>query len=312
MKLKQDLIKDQIKIAKAIDEDIIEYQSLNVVCAYQKTHERIETFSKHQFFKRYFYRIASVLLIPLLLSTGTFSYLYFQQLFSEKEIAFHKVSSAPGLITQLELPDKSKVWLNSGSTLRYPSSFEKDERTVYLEGEGYFEVESDEKNPFYVNIGEYCKVRAYGTKFNVNSYGDDLFSEVVLESGKISFLINNKEVQLEPGEIATYDEESKKVLVKKILTDEKTAWRNGKLIFRNTSLKEVIRSLSRRYNVDIVLHEESTTAYKFRASFSNETISQILNYLKLAAPIEWSFNKVEQNDDSSFVRERIDLWLKDK
>lgn len=303
-------IKDTIRTAKAIEEDIREYQSYKVMDAYRQTQKRITLSDRKKFVIKYLSRVAVILLLPLLTSTAILSYLFINNSELQEEIAYYSVNSAPGLVTQLELPDRSKVWLNAGSTLRYPSRFDAKKREVYLSGEGYFDVESDQASPFYVIVDERIKVKAYGTKFNVNSYNDDTVFETVLESGKVDVIIGDKPLTLNESESASFNKENNKVSVSKIYTDEKTSWKDGRLIFRNTTLEDVVKKLSRRYNVDIVLHRESTINYRFRASFTNETITQVLNYMKLAAPLEWTFSEPEQLHDSSYERQRIDLWLK--
>ena len=147
-------------------------------------------------------RIAAILLLPFILSTGFLSYLYINRLQKDKHISYLEVVSAPGIVTQMELPDKSKVWLNAGSSLRYPSRFTGDERTVYLSGEGYFEVQSDRLHPFYVSVNEKMKVKAHGTKFNVNAYSDEMWVETTLETGKVDVLIHKQSVLLKPNEQA--------------------------------------------------------------------------------------------------------------
>ena len=106
----------------------------------------------------------------------------------------------------MELPDKSKVWLNAGSSLRYPSRFTGDERTVYLSGEGYFEVQSDRLHPFYVSVNEKMKVKAHGTKFNVKAYANDANITTTLTSGKVEVSTQSRPPQtLKPNEQLTYD-----------------------------------------------------------------------------------------------------------
>src|SRR5699024_8332285 len=94
--------------------------------------------------------------------------------------------AATGAVIRYELPDHSVVWLNSGSTLRYPTVFKKENRNVMLKGEAYFEVQADKERPFYVNTPAGLSVYVYGTKFNVNAYEDDNSIETVLEKGKVN------------------------------------------------------------------------------------------------------------------------------
>lgn len=303
-------IKENIRIAKAIDEDISAFSTYDVHAAYQKNRKIVSISHKKQSLVRLALRIAAILLLPLLVSTSVLTYLYMDQLRFGKQTSYLEVISAPGTVTRVELPDKSKVCLNAGSTLRYPSRFTGDDREVFLNGEGYFEVQSDKEHPFYVSVGNGIQVKAHGTKFNVNAYSDDPWMEAALESGRIDVLINKLPVQLKPNEQACFNKIEKKVSVASINIDEKISWKDGRLIFRNATLEEVVKQLSRRYNMDIVLHKESKKDYKFRASFTTENITQILNYLRLAAPIEWAIADVKQQQDLSYSRQRIDVWLK--
>lgn len=302
--------KNTIEEIKALTEDILEYQSVDVDKAYSRLNRQMHKKQGRRIFMQTFSRIAAILLLPLLISSVMFSYLYMKQKEQIEQIGYTQVSSAPGTVTRLVLPDQSVAWLNSGSTLSYPAVFSDEAREVKLSGEGYFEVESDPKHPFYVITKEGLKIMAYGTKFNVNAYADETFVETVLEQGKIDVINQNERVQLEPNKLAVYDINTGQFTVSQTNLDEKIGWKDGKLIFRNTPLDEVLKRLSKRYNIDIVLHQKSKKEYKYRATFTTETIEQILNYLKLTAPIEWSVKKPQKNQDDSFVHPRIDVFLK--
>lgn len=303
-------IKEYLLLAKAVNDDICDYNNYNIEDAFMRNQRRIKAFSRRQLFVRYALRIAAVLLIPFIMSTGILSYLYINRLQEDKLISYLEVISAPGIVTQMELPDKSKVWLNAGSSLRYPSRFVGEERNVYLSGEGYFEVQSDKQHPFYVSVNDEVKVKAHGTKFNVNAYNDDGGMEATLESGLIDVIVNKQSLSLKPNEQAYYNKSERRLIIRSVNVDEKIAWKDGRLIFRNTSLDDVVKLLSRRYNMDIVLHKESDIDYKCRASFSSESITQILDYLKLVAPIEWKIAETKQLQDTSYPRQRIDIWLR--
>ena len=95
---------------------------------------------------------------------------------------------------------------------------------------------------------------------------------------------------------------------------EKTAWKDGKIVFRNASLEDVFHQLSRRYNVDIVFHDDYklSDGYRCRVTFTDETIQQIFGYLEIAAPIRWTVSTPVQKNDSTLVRQRVDVWLKKK
>lgn len=306
----QNEIQNDIRKVKALTEDMLEYQSIDVRQAYGRVNGRIRKNPGSYFLMPMISRIAVVLLLPLLISSLVFSYLYVEQRKSLTQVALNQVQSAPGTVTRLVLSDQSVVWLNSGSTLSYPSVFTGKEREVKLVGEGFFEVESDHEHPFYVTTTDGIKVMAYGTRFNVNAYDKEPMVEAVLEKGHIDVIRVDKRVRLEPGKQVAFDRASGTFTLSDINLDEKIGWKDGRLVFRNTPLDVVLERLSKRYNVDIVLHKKGNGAYNYRATFTTETIGQILDYLKLTAPIEWSVQKLKQQDDTSFARERIDVYLR--
>jgi len=303
-------IQEILNKAKAIDDDIREYQSFNTAKAYNLAEQRINKAERNRKITYYLFRVAAILLIPMMISTGILSYLYLNRQETYETFSYLTTEAAPGTVIQIELPDKSKVWLNAGSSLRYPSRFTENERLVFLNGEGYFDVEANPTQPFLVGLDEDIRVKAYGTQFNISSYPEDEHIETTLEEGLVDVLFNKQTVQLRPGEFISYNKEDNNASVREVNTDEKTAWKDGKLIFRNTPINDVAKRLSRRFNVDVIVHNESGKDYKFRATFTNETLVQILSYLKLAEPIEWTITDGEVQDDNTFGRQRIDLWLK--
>ena len=301
-----------VEIAVGIQKKIEEMESLDVHSSYQFTQNKIRKRGRMKKFTTTLYRIAAMLTIPLLISSITFGYMIFNK--NRSDVVFVEVASSPGVVSRFELPDKSIVWLNSNSKLRYPVQFTDGKREVEIYGEGFFEVSSDRENPFYVITMSGIKVMAYGTRFNINSYEN--ITEAFLVEGKIDLL--NKSGLLKkilPGEEVCIDDLTGKLEVKKINTVEKSAWKDGKIIFRNMPLNKVFEQLSRRYNVEIVLHDEHNLSENYsprRVTFTNETIQQIMSYLEIAAPIEWKINPTIQNNDSTLAKQRIDVWLKKK
>lgn len=174
----------QIEKIKALSEDMLEYQAIDVHKAWQSMERRAKRKASMRMFSLFFTRAAAILVVPLLISSLFFSYLYYttgRNVKTGASVVFAEISSMPGTITRLVLPDQSVVWLNAGSRLVYPSVFDEKERKVQLFGEGYFEVEADSEHPFSVSTSEGLRVIAYGTKFNVNAYDDEPFIEAVLE-----------------------------------------------------------------------------------------------------------------------------------
>ena len=233
-------------------------------------------------------RYAAFLTIPLFLSSLVLGYLYFSG--TETDEKYAEVVTATGSVIRYELPDHSVVWLNAGSTLRYPTTFKKDNRLVELKGEAYFEVQADKDRPFYVNTPNGLSVYVYGTKFNVAAYEDDNYIETVLEKGKVNVITPDQEtIVLAPGEQLLYDKQSQQLKKNKVDVYGKIAWKDGKLIFRNASLEEIL---------------------KYRATFRTETLSQILDYLARSADLKWKIEEPQQQADDTLSKTkiRVDLY----
>lgn len=292
-----------LRKAQALGDDIKEMESIDVLGAYRQTQVRIKSNRRKNRYNQLM-RYAAFLSIPLLLSSLILGYLYFRGIEDEEQYA--EVTATMGTIIRYELPDHSIVWLNSGSTLRYPTVFKKDNRDVELRGEAYFEVEADHERPFYVNTPNGLSVYVYGTKFNVAAYEDDSFIEAVLEKGKVNVITPNQEtIVLAPGEQLLYDKQTQKSQKNEIDVYGKIAWKDGKLIFRNASLEEIFKRLERHFNVDIQFNNKQAKEYKYRATFRTETLSQILDYLAKSATLKWKIQEPEQQMDGTLSKTKI-------
>lgn len=300
---------DNIRIVLALDTDIKEYQAIDTDAAFDEVWGKVEK-KKHFFHVNSLMRYAAILSIPLLISTMVLGYLYFNK-GGENTMTYAEVFTSPGIITRYELPDKTVVWLNSDSKLRYPSRFDAATREVDLEGEAYFEVHADKKHPFYVNMKNGMKVYAYGTKFNVNTYDEENYIETVLEEGRVNVIAPDNEttVVLSPGERLLYNKDTHNMNKEEVDVYEKIAWKDGKLIFRNTALEDILDRLEKTYNVEITLDKKSDKVYRYRATFTNEPITQILDYLSKSTKMKWEIEEPMQKDDSSFTRKRIHVTL---
>lgn len=300
---------DNIRIVLALDTDIREYQAINTDAAFKEVWDKVEK-KKRSFRINSLMRYAAILSIPLLISTMVLGYLYFNK-GVETDVTYAEIFTSPGIITRYELPDKTVVWLNSDSKLRYPSHFDGATREVELEGEAYFEVHADKKHPFYVNMNNGMKVYAYGTKFNVNTYDEENYIETVLEEGKVNVIAPDHEttVVLSPGERLLYNKDTHNMTKEEVYVYEKIAWKDGKLIFRNTTLEDILDRLEKTYNVEITLDNKLHKEYRYRATFTNEPITQILDYLSKSIQMKWQIKEPVQKDDSSFTRKQIHITL---
>lgn len=255
-------------------------------------------------------RIAAAFFLPLLLSTAV---LYFSQSRLQKQYSAFvagqsgkniAVQAPIGTRTVVDLPDGSKVWLNSGSRLTYPASFADNQREVRLEGEAFFDIEKESK-PFLVqNSGPTVKV--YGTRFNVNDYADEDHVVVALEEGSVALEKDGEERFLVPGEVSVYNRENQKLSIQHQNLEPFLSWREGKLIFRNTHLDEIVRVLQRQYNVVFEFEDPTLASYQYNATFGNESLEQILQLLKVSAPqMQFEYTKAYLTEDGEQVKGKV-------
>lgn len=218
------------------------------------------------------------------------------------------ITSAPGMVTKTILPDGSEVWLNAMSSLTYPLRFTKKERTVQLSGEAYFKVVSDERHRFNVKTPQEMVVSAYGTEFNVNAYESETNCEVTLASGQVEVSSNagSKATEvLMSDEKAILHVSSGNIHVVSADTYVETAWKDGKMVFRREKLDKIVARLSRKFGVDIVLDGDRLKEYEYIATFTDETLEDILDLLKRSAPITYTIHKQRQLDNDTFTRREI-------
>lgn len=153
----------------------------------------------------------------------------------------------------INLADGTKVWLNAGSRLIYPSKFVDKTREVYLVGEAYFDVEKDEKKPFIVKTSS-LSIKVLGTQFNISAYPEDNSIQTVLVEGSVEVIkadagLFEKGVLLEPGQMALWNTKEKETKVYNVDVDYYTLWTEGIFSFSNTDLNRIVKKLERYYNI---------------------------------------------------------------
>jgi len=213
--------------------------------------------------------------------------------------------------SQTLLPDGTKVWLNSDSKLSYPVSFARDERNVKLEGEAFFDVAKDKKHPFFVDLGE-IGIEVTGTTFNAINYREEEQTEVVLTSGEVKIIEQNDNkklliTEMRPGQMAVYKKDNQRLSLQDVDAEKYTSWIEGRMIFRDDVMQEVVKKLGRRYHVEIKIADPEIAGYVYTASFKDETIGQIMELLKKTSPIEYSMLPMRRLGDGSFEKQKIIL-----
>jgi transmembrane sensor len=202
---------------------------------------------------------------------------------STGEIAYNTIRTPVGGQYHVVLPDGSKVWLNSESSLHFPTAFSGLERTVDLTGEGYFEIAKNPKMPFVVQAGE-MHVEVLGTHFNLMAYANEGASRATLLEGSVKVSKGASDKVLAPGEQAVIGE---KIQVKQVDTDEAIAWKNGYFQFESEDLKTILRQLKRWYGIEVE-NEQQLPAMHFTAVISrNTTLSQVLKMLEMSGELKF-------------------------
>ncbi|MDO6819834.1 FecR family protein [Zobellia sp. 1_MG-2023] len=194
----------------------------------------------------------------------------------------------------IELSDGTVIMLNSNTSISYPSIFSTNNREVVLQGEAFFDVTHDANRPFIVKTDGGMKIHVLGTSFNVKSYPEDSHMETTLVSGKVRVVEekDNKTVFLNPSQRATYIKKEDKIIIDKVDTEVFTAWREGKLVYDETPIREVISDLKRKYHISIAVASPTIMNYKYTGTFDNLTIEEILDLFEVSSPINY---KLTQN-----------------
>ncbi|MBN2213497.1 MAG: DUF4974 domain-containing protein [Bacteroidales bacterium] len=314
--------------------------AVDVAKARKKIKRNIPELKKSKGLFFYWQKIAAIIILPLMILAG--GYFYWLNHLSDDQVIQQTVTSSYGTRSHLNLPDGTGVWLNSGSIIRFPSEFRGNRREVYLEGEAFFNVLDDRLRPFYVNLGE-MSVKAVGTAFNIAAYKKDNTFETTLISGELLLVKKNRSrkdvvlFKMEPNQHTIYDKSRKKITLHEdilipgedaeeikpiksvgaepipqkvdIFENKYTSWINGKLVFRNDPMDEVVRRLGRWYNVDIQLHDTILYDFSYTATFIDETLEQVLDLLKLSAPMEYAITERKMKDDHSYTKKLVVIKL---
>jgi ferric-dicitrate binding protein FerR (iron transport regulator) len=266
-----------------------QYSDGQTLSALERVNKRIGYSQKQtveiSFYKR-LSRIAAVL-IPLFLIAG--GYLYYQ---STKNNLI-EISVAYEEEKHLFLPDSSEIWINAGSTVRFPKEFKEDKRIVELDGEAYFSIRRNESNPFIVNTNN-LSVKVLGTQFNIKAYANEERITTTLISGKVEIRANNISQILKSNEQLTFNRSTLAMEIVNVNSDEINSWISGQLVFNDSSLKEILLSLERRFDMSITNNTAIPASKLYTVKFlRNETLEEILNILQEVV----GFNYVKQENN---------------
>ena len=214
------------------------------------------------------------------------------------------------MITSTTLPDGTYVTLNSNSTIIYPSHFDKESRKVQLNGEAYFKVKKDENHPFKVITPQKAVVKVYGTQFNVEAYADDETITATLVEGSIAMAYENKksnwaEQKIQPGQEIVYTATQQQIKIDQADVEVATSWKDGKLIFRDTPFKEVLKMLSKRFDVDFVVKNPKCFEASFTGVLEKQRLGRILEYISVSSSIKFKYT---ESNDIHQEKQKIEVY----
>lgn len=230
-------------------------------------------------YQLFFWRYAAAIAL-LIITVGTFWLT--KSTYKEKTVAMVEQYIPDGKTCELELPDGSRVHVNSGTLLLYPDAFKGDTRTVYLIGEADFKVKKNPDKPFIVRSAN-MSVTALGTEFNVAAYPEDSEIVATLIQGKIKvgYKQSNDSYILKPGQQIVYNRKNAQSKVADANLEDVTAWQRGQIVFRGSTMKEILLTLERRFDITFQYNTNLFTNDKYNFSFSkNADIGEVMEVMK--------------------------------
>lgn len=205
--------------------------------------------------------------------------------------AYNTLSTPAGGQYQIELPDRSRVWLNASSQLLFPVKFNGRERRVELRGEAYFEITKDVAHPFVVST-EKQDVRVLGTHFTVNAYADEPGTRTTLMEGSVQVHAKGYgrgQVQLKPNQQAMLTNDFS---VRAVNAVSENAWINGKFVFDEEPLDAILRKVARWYDLKVTYHDASARQVAFGGTMSRfSNVSKVLRKLEATGDVRFELKK---------------------
>jgi ferric-dicitrate binding protein FerR (iron transport regulator) len=232
--------------------------------------------------RHWFTRVAVLLLLLFATSASVYFYRITQRSIREMVISVEKGQKA-----NIVLPDGSKVWINSGSELRYTYRLNREMCDLSLKGEAYFEVTQDKHSAFVVHTDDFS-VEALGTSFNIKAYPDEKQASVVLMTGKVEVSFVEKSCFLQPNDRLVYNKADSLIAVSVMEDAANYAyWKDNVLRFNSETFENIVKTLERCYNANIVFESEELKNYRFTGNPGNTSLESILQILSLTSPLSY-------------------------
>lgn len=232
-----------------------------------------------------YYRVAAILMIPLLIGV-----IYQAAQDFNKNETYAEIMAPKGSRVQFTLPDGTEGHLNGGSRLRYPVNFD-DKRKISLSGEVYLEVAKNEKLPFIVKT-KHIDVKVLGTKFDICAYETDKEVYTTLEEGSVQIFskISSISTILNPGEQNIVNTSNGKMKNVKVNTKLHTSWKEEILRFDNSPFDEVVKKMERWYGVTITLDASLKYSEYYTFTVRTESLKELLDLLSITTPMSYKID----------------------
>jgi ferric-dicitrate binding protein FerR (iron transport regulator) len=200
-------------------------------------------------------------------------------------VTYNTLSTPRGGQYSITLSDGTKVWLNSSSSLRFPTAFTTSQRKVELTGEGYFEVAKNPARPFKVQVNE-MEVQVLGTHFNIMAYQDEAMTKTTLLEGSVRINKNNTSTLLKHGQQIKIKQGENAGKVEEANIEEAIAWKNGMFYFNGATIEVIMRQLERWYDIDVV-YERAVSEHFNGVISKNVGIAKVFEMLELTGAVHF-------------------------
>lgn len=202
-----------------------------------------------------------------------------------------KVETGVGERSKVSLPDGSIVWVNACSSISYDESFGKENRTIRMRGEAFFDVEKDQSKPFLVHAEPFT-FRVTGTSFNVYAFDEEDEISLALIEGSVTAEKGSYMEKLRPGEVLVYDKTQAKISHRKLISSSYTAWRYGEMFFDKMTFEDLTRRLERNFNVKFKFENQKIKKESFGGSFRKyESLETIMRVISTSTPVKYRIEK---------------------
>lgn len=221
-----------------------------------------------------------------------------------------EINVPEGARIEFLLPDSTSGWLNSGAKLKYPPRF-NSHREVELIGEAFFNVKHRAQSDFTVKVPD-LYVKVLGTKFNISAYSNESSTEVVLIEGKVELSGNTSAFNqtLRPGEKIAYNRKKNSYSLKNVDPALYAAWKDGYLVIDNEPLSQAVKKIERWYNAEILIEDEMLKKFRFKATFNDEPLEEVLRFIAMTTPIDYQIEKRKYDSNGILKKKKVTIKLK--